>query len=501
MVSTRSFNNSVAKRLASAATGAAAFAQPGLASPPQQPANVTTPTLSLATAAPAGTLFTSTSPANSTAVMHRKYFTLSGSSEYVIPAKTFPFYNGVTIRQLPQAAGGFGSAYVDFLCDDPTVTFQHLRSHAGTTRVLCDGVEIFRVVKGTRSNTAQAGAAGAITLDAAASATNNFYSGQWVHITSGTGSGQYGQIASYVGATKVATMVANWSVNPDNTSVFEIIEMKALYSNLTNTGASTYYISAAWGERRMRHYRVEHTGQAFYGIYCSSAVSTVQPAPKPYGTPCVWMGDSFSAGTADNTMASMARHCCDQLGWELINLSIGGTGFLNPNSGTSKSFKLRDRILVGSGTTTPNSWFVDWSSATAGTVSLTQGATTVTFNYNDISTVIQTAFDAAFGAGKFAVVKLAASNQHNLWVVGQGVTAALDTPMTADFTGLTAAVNPSIAQWNGDLETKLYRDADGTPLPFEIVLSTRNSPRIWRRSIWTRIASFSTRSTGARVIC
>jgi hypothetical protein len=72
-----------------------------------------------------------------------------------------------------------------------------------------------------RRGTAQAGAATTITLDASASATNDFYTYCMVRILSGTGAGQVRQITDYVGATKVAT-VGTWATNPDNTSVFVI---------------------------------------------------------------------------------------------------------------------------------------------------------------------------------------------------------------------------------------------------------------------------------------
>ena len=74
-----------------------------------------------------------------------------------------------------------------------------------------------------RNSTAQAGAATTITLDASASATNDFYSNTWVLITGGTGAGQCRLIYGYNGTTKVATISPNWATNPDNTSTFAIL--------------------------------------------------------------------------------------------------------------------------------------------------------------------------------------------------------------------------------------------------------------------------------------
>jgi hypothetical protein len=72
-----------------------------------------------------------------------------------------------------------------------------------------------------RSGTAQAGGAGTITLDSGASAVNDFYNGNYVYISAGTGAGQMRLINDYVGSTKVASVRA-WKTNPDNTSVFNI---------------------------------------------------------------------------------------------------------------------------------------------------------------------------------------------------------------------------------------------------------------------------------------
>lgn len=73
-----------------------------------------------------------------------------------------------------------------------------------------------------RSGTAQAGAAGTITLDASASSTTDFYKGRNIELTGGTGAGQVGLVFSYNGTTKVATMYNNWVTTPDNTTTFAV---------------------------------------------------------------------------------------------------------------------------------------------------------------------------------------------------------------------------------------------------------------------------------------
>ena len=86
------------------------------------------------------------------------------------------------------------------------------------------------------SGTAQAGAAGTITLAADAVATNDYYNNAIVLVYAGTGIGQSREITDYVGATLVATVDTSWAVNPDATSKYIVIE-----------GARTWQ-SAASGE-------------------------------------------------------------------------------------------------------------------------------------------------------------------------------------------------------------------------------------------------------------
>jgi hypothetical protein len=106
----------------------------------------------------------------------------------------------------------------------------------------------------TRTGTAQAGSGTTITLDAGASAVNDYYTNQLIWIASGTGAGQARFITDYVGATKVAT-VATWATNPDNTSVFYIQPFDALAGATVPTAA--VIADAVWEEPI-----ADHTGTA-----------------------------------------------------------------------------------------------------------------------------------------------------------------------------------------------------------------------------------------------
>jgi hypothetical protein len=79
-----------------------------------------------------------------------------------------------------------------------------------------------------RSGTAQAGAAGSITLDAGASATTDFYVPSIVYLTGGTGAAQGARVATaYNGTTKVLTVVPSWATAPDATTTFALLPVGA----------------------------------------------------------------------------------------------------------------------------------------------------------------------------------------------------------------------------------------------------------------------------------
>jgi len=86
----------------------------------------------------------------------------------------------------------------------------------GTVRGLIEGLVL-------RSGTLQAGGASTATLDSGASSTNSYYNGDILMLLSNTGAGQSRVITGYDGTTKVATLNAAWSQNPDNTSRFAIV--------------------------------------------------------------------------------------------------------------------------------------------------------------------------------------------------------------------------------------------------------------------------------------
>jgi len=77
-----------------------------------------------------------------------------------------------------------------------------------------------------REETCQAGStASTVKLDAAASATDNFYDHMWIYITDHTGVGQVRTIHDYDGETKIGSVYPDWLTTPDATSDFNIISL------------------------------------------------------------------------------------------------------------------------------------------------------------------------------------------------------------------------------------------------------------------------------------
>lgn len=73
------------------------------------------------------------------------------------------------------------------------------------------------------TGTAQGGTASTITLESGAVTANDLFNGERVSIIEGTGEGQSRLIIDSAITTDVVTVAHNWTVNPDNTSVYAIM--------------------------------------------------------------------------------------------------------------------------------------------------------------------------------------------------------------------------------------------------------------------------------------
>lgn len=90
-----------------------------------------------------------------------------------------------------------------------------------------------------RSGTAQGGAAGSITLDASASAVDDFYNGCLV-VGTLDGVTEARMIRDYAGATKVASVTPDWVITPDGDDLFTVYVPEGRQINEFNSaGLST----------------------------------------------------------------------------------------------------------------------------------------------------------------------------------------------------------------------------------------------------------------------
>ena len=95
------------------------------------------------------------------------------------------------------------------------------------------------------SGTAQAGSANTITLAAGDTNADDYYNGMVVEITGGVGSNQWALVTDYNSTTKIATISGSWSINPDNTSTYQILSG---YTGTAQSGSTTSTIKLASGE-------------------------------------------------------------------------------------------------------------------------------------------------------------------------------------------------------------------------------------------------------------
>ncbi len=129
--------------------------------------------------------------------------------------------NSIFARLASSAATADWDSY-----DNTTDSLEALRDRGDAAWTAGSGTGLTPLASGT----AQAGAAGSITLAAGESATTDFFQHTRILTTGGTGVGQSRYCTAYNGSTKVATVDENWLVTPDVTTTYEI---QACEANLT----------------------------------------------------------------------------------------------------------------------------------------------------------------------------------------------------------------------------------------------------------------------------
>lgn len=154
----------------------------------------------------------------------------------------------------------------------------------------------------SRYKTAQAGAAGTITLDASASATDDAYNDLEIEIITGTGAPQVRRITDYVGSTKVATVDKNWLTIPDNTSVFAIRRAATVKSDVEKIDGSATAVanhkSVLLGTTHLNAIQ-EGTAQAGASTTITLATAAINDDDR-YNGNRVWIVSGTGAGQVRN---------------------------------------------------------------------------------------------------------------------------------------------------------------------------------------------------------
>lgn len=216
------------------------------------------------------------------------------------------------VANAPVNVAQFGGSNGTFASGRPEVNTTHAAgtawgSGAITAAAIADGAidrATFAADTGlatARSGTAQAGAAGTITLDASASATTDFYKGSVIVTTGGTGAGQHRLCTAYNGSTKVATITPNWATNPDNTTTFAVMAYGA--ANIASiAGAAVSTTTAQLGVNAVQAGAVAWGSGAITAASIASAAITSAKIATDAIT-----STGFAQSAADKVWATTSR--------------------------------------------------------------------------------------------------------------------------------------------------------------------------------------------------
>jgi hypothetical protein len=213
------------------------------------------------------------------------------------------------------------------------------------------------------TGTAQAGGANTITLNSGASTYTNYYNSMTVTITSGTGSGQSANIVSYNGATKVATVDANWSTQPTSSSVY------SLGIPLRNSPAST-----------SSRYTTYITGSPY--IYNSSSITTTGTGIKIDGDLATGNKSIISAQFTQVNSGGTGIHVLNDGYTQLVSIYgiFCDTAFLAESGGTASmgncNVNFGNKGLVANG---------KGKLAMSATVDVTSAEATFTMNLSSVT--------------------------------------------------------------------------------------------------------------------
>ena len=351
-----------------------------------------------------------------------------------------------------------GWTFVEAIVDSSEVELI-LYGNAQQYRVVINGVEAINTGPDTLDGRAEGGGTKTITLGVGAASTNGAYNTQYIFITSGAGSGQSNVISSYSGNTRVATVANNWTVRPDSTSTFRITAYNAPFAAPPPDGLPYSMLFTFDGKRAERTFRIE-TDNYFSGIRVDASGSVRRAGPTT--RPRLWLlGDSFGEGTgADCVSHSFGAYLAATFGWELWDISSGGTGIVNSGQPGSGRFSYLDRVLPPI-----NAWIINiWGVTAPSSFTLSQGPiSTGPISTDSDYASVQSALDTAFGVGSWSV---GGHPYYGYVIIGRGANATVTVPLIVTPIGVTGTI--AVQHYIGDIAPFLPTDAFGTPVPFYI---------------------------------
>lgn len=253
-------------------------------------------------------------------------------------------------------------------------------------------------------------------------ATNYWYLNRF-NTKSGTVALGDGRVAFYTDAPKFSILggaTAQMRVRIDG----RFYSPSAVNYISSGTGFHTFDFAGVGG-RRARFIEVElnRSSHQFYGVAVAQGDSVWAPAPVD-DVRAVWISDSIMAGSAFGPFAqSVPQVAGTKLGWtDNWNMSMGGTGWLNP--GTSSYYTFRQRLPEAL-TRNPDVWVL-----TGSTNDATYTATAIT---NEVTGALQ---DIRAGGSRAPIIML------GCWSIdiASGLNAAqIEAAVEA---GVTAANDP-----------------------------------------------------------
>lgn len=238
------------------------------------------------------------------------------------------------------------------------------------------------------TGTAQAGGTTtSIKLASGASSTDDFYTGMTVSITSGTGNGQSGEIISYNGTSKVATIAKAWTTGPDATSQYSI-GANVMYTPNSNFGTAVASTSASiyFNVDGVRHVLLGARGTVSFDVSAKQVpvikwtftglMGTISDQALPSADFTGWQ-TPVTVSTANTTDLNLLGYNGAVL--QTLNLDVANNVIYRQLVG-AESVLITDRKPVGkvsieATTVTAKDWWTQAKNATTGVFAVKHGQT------------------------------------------------------------------------------------------------------------------------------